>query len=83
MDVGIIYPVEESEWIKPIVVQDKKYTSEVIICVNLRKLNDTCLHNPFPTSFIDEVVESVGSQEIYSLIDGFSGYHQIQIVKEY
>ena len=56
---GIIELVEEYEWISPIVIQDKKKTGEVRICVNLRKLNDACLHNPFPTPFIDEVIESV------------------------
>ena len=63
------------------VVQDKK-TSEIHIFVDLRKLNDAFLHDPFPTPFTDEALEGVGGQEIYSFIDGFSGYHQIRIAKE-
>ena len=58
LDVGIIEPVEESEWISPMVVQDKK-TGEVLICVDLRKLNDPCMHDPFLTSFTDGVLEGV------------------------
>ena len=81
MDAGIIEPVEESKWINPMVVQDKKI-GEVWICVDLRKLNDACMHDPFPTPFTYEVLEGVGSQEMYSFIDGFSGYHQIRISKE-
>ena len=50
LDVGIIEPVEESEWISLMVLQDKK-TGEVRICVDLRKLNDACMHDPFPTPF--------------------------------
>ena len=42
-------------------------------------MNDACLHDPFPTPFIDEVLENVGGQEAYSFTDGFSGYHQIKI----
>ena len=61
------------------VVQDNK-TCEVRICVDLRKLNDACMHDPFPTPFTDEVLEGVGGQEMYSFIDGFYGYHQIRIV---
>ena len=61
LDVGIIEPVEESEWSSPIVVQDKK-TCEVNICVDLRKLNDACLHDPFPKPFTEEVLEGVGRQ---------------------
>ena len=60
-----------------------KNTWDVRICVDLRKLNDACLHDPFLTPFTNEVLEGVGGQEIYSFMDGFSGYHQIKIMKEY
>ena len=60
LDAGIIELVEESGWINPIVIQDRKRTCEVRIYVDLRKLNGACLHNPFPTPFTDEVLESVG-----------------------
>jgi hypothetical protein len=81
LEAGIIELVEESEWISPMVVQEKK-TGEIRIYVDLRKLNDACLHDPFPTPFIDEVLDNVGGQEVYSFTDGFSGYHHIQITKE-
>lgn len=64
------------------VVQEKKQKGEIRICVDLRKLNDACIHNPFSTSFIDEVLENVGGQESYLFTDGFSGYHQIKIAPE-
>ena len=70
LDVGIIETVEELEWISPMVVQDKK-TGEIRICVDLRKLNDACVHDPFLTHFTNEVLEGVGGQEIYSFTDGF------------
>jgi hypothetical protein len=81
IEVGIIEPVAESEWISPMVVQDKK-TGGIRICVDLRKLNDACLHDPFPTPFTDKVLENVGGKEAYSFTDGFSGYHQINIAPE-
>jgi hypothetical protein len=59
LEVGIIEPLEESEWISPMVVQDKK-NGEIRICVYLRKLNDACLHDPFPTPFTDKVLDNVG-----------------------
>ena len=62
LEAGIIEPVEESEWISPIVIQDKKATGEVRIYFDLRKLNDSYLHDPFPTPFTDEVLESVGGK---------------------
>ena len=65
LHAGIIEPVEESEWISPMVMQDKKNYSEVRICIDMRKLNDDFLHDPFPTLFTNEVLESVGGQEVY------------------
>ena len=79
---GIIEVVEESEWVSPMVVQDKKTKGEIRICVDLRKLNDASVHDPFPTPFTDEVLDNVGGQEVYSFTDGFSGYHHIRIHKE-
>lgn len=70
LDVGIIEPMEESKWISPMVVQDKK-TGEIKIYVDLRKLNDACLTDPFPTPFKDEVLDSVGGHKAYSSTDGF------------
>jgi hypothetical protein len=75
LEAGIIEPIEELEWISPMVVHDKKQGRGIRICVNLRKLNDACLHNPFPTPFTDEVLENVGGHEAYSFTDGFSPYH--------
>ena len=71
-EVGVIEPIEES--ISMIIVQDKKRSGEVKICVDVMKLNDACLHDPFPTLFTDEVLENVGGKEIYSFTDGFSVY---------
>eukprot|EP00253_Pinus_taeda_P010514 PITA_10514 len=79
---GIIEPVEESNWVSPIVVQEKKQKEEIRICMDLWKLNDSCVHDPFPTLFTDEFLDNVGGQEAYSFIDGFSGYHQIKIAPE-
>ena len=81
LEVGIIEPVEESEWVIPMVVQEKNQGG-IRICVNLMKLNDSCLHDPFPTPFTDEVLENVGGLEANYFIDGFLGYHQIKIAPE-
>ncbi len=82
LTVGIIEPVEELEWVSPMVVQEKKTKGEIKICVDLRKLNNACLHDPFHTPFVDEVLDNVGGQEVYSFTEGFSGYHQIRISPE-
>jgi hypothetical protein len=81
LEAKIIEPVEESEWISPMVVQYKKQGG-IRICVDLRKLNDACLDDPFPTPFMDEVLENVGGHEAYPFTNGFSGYHQIKIAQD-
>jgi len=42
------------------VVQVKKPKGEIKFYVGLRKLNDSCMHDPFPTPFTDEVSDNVG-----------------------
>jgi hypothetical protein len=79
LEDGIIEPVEESQWISPMVVQEKK-KGGIRICVDLRKLNDSFLHDLFPTPFTDEVLENVGGQEAYSFTDGFSGYQLLHMI---
>jgi len=57
---GIIEPIEESEWVSPMVFREKKTKGDIKICVDLWKLNDACVHDMFPTLFIDEVLKNVG-----------------------
>jgi hypothetical protein len=53
LEAGVIEPIEELEWISPMVVQEKNQGG-IRICVDLRKLNDAFLHDPFPTPFTNE-----------------------------
>ena len=59
LEARIIELDEELEWINLMVVQEKKMGG-ISICVDLRYLNDAYLHDPFPTPFIDEILENVG-----------------------
>jgi len=59
LDADIIEPIEESKWISPWFLKTR-ISVKVCICVDLKKLNNTCLHDPFLTPFIDEVLESIG-----------------------
>lgn len=74
----IIEPVEEFDRVSPMVVQEKKQIGKIRIYMDLRELNDPCVHDPFPTPFRDEVLENVGGGILFT--DGFSWYHQIKIM---
>jgi hypothetical protein len=75
LEAWIIVPMEELDWISPMVVQPNNI-GDIRIYVDLRNLNVAYVHNPLPT-FTDEVLENVGGREAYSFIDGFSGYHKV------
>jgi hypothetical protein len=82
LEDGLIFAVEEAEWVSPIVIQSKKGTEDVRVYVDYRSLNYACVHGPLPTPFTDEVLEQVAGREAYSFTYGFSCYHQVRIVEE-
>jgi hypothetical protein len=82
LTAGLIFPIEEEEWVSPIVIQRKKGTEDIWVCVDYRSLNATCVHDPFLTPFSDEVLDQVVGKEAYSFTDGFSGYHQVIISED-
>lgn len=57
LEASLIFLVEEAEWVSPIVIQSKKDTEDIRVCVYYRSLNSSCVHEPFPTPFTDEVLE--------------------------
>jgi hypothetical protein len=71
----LIFPVDEAEWISSIVISSNKGTNDIRVCVEYKILNSSCVHDPFPTPFSDEVLDHVAGKEAYSFTDGFSGYH--------
>ena len=66
MVFGLIFPVDEVEWMSPIIIHDRKIP---------KSINNACVHDPFLTPFSDEVLNNVSRNEAYSFVDGFSGYH--------
>jgi hypothetical protein len=52
------------------------------MCTDFTDLNKCCPKDDFPLLRIDEVVDSAAGCEIMTLLDCFSGYHQIRLHKE-
>jgi len=46
---------------------------------NFKKFNTIIKKNPYPLPFTNEVINIVTGHEVYTFLDGFSGYHQISI----
>jgi hypothetical protein len=55
------------------------------ICVSMEfhDLNKPCPKDNFPTPFIDQILNECAGSEIFSFMDGFSGYNQIEIKPKY
>ena len=67
-----------SEWVSAIVIVPKK-NGKIRICQDFRKLNDATKKDYFPLPFTDSILDVVAGHEVYSFLDGFSGYNQIKI----
>jgi hypothetical protein len=78
LKVGFIYPVALTEWVSNPVLIDKKGGS-IRVCVDYRDINKAFSKDNFPTPFVDNIVDDCADSEIFSLMDGFSGYNQINI----
>ena len=52
------------------------------MCIDYRKLNNVTRNDHFPLPFMDQVLERVSGHSFYCVLDGYSGYFQIEIVVE-
>lgn len=82
LEVGIIFRVERSEWVLPIVISLKEEANQIKIYVNFRCLNVVTINDPFPIPFTDTILEEVVGHEMYSFMDRFCTYNQISITDE-
>ena len=81
LEAKIICPIDYSKWISSM-VPIIKHSGDIKICTNFRDLNKACPKDDFPLPNIDMIVDLTASHELFSLMDGFSGYNQIHIAKE-
>jgi hypothetical protein len=73
----VLYPV----WMANIVPVKKK-NGKWRMCVDFTNLNKACKKDDFPIERVDKIVDDPANSEMLSLIDMFSGYHQIRVQRE-
>ena len=78
LKIGFIRPVKRATWINPIMVASKK-NGKIRVCVDYRKLNVVTITDAFQLPFTDGVLDVVAGHEMYSFLDGFSGYNQVRM----
>ena len=77
LDAVFIYPITDSEWVSPLVLVPKK-NGKWRICVDYRELNKATKKDHFTLPFIDQVLYGLAGKRLFSFLDVFSGYNQIQ-----
>jgi hypothetical protein len=68
-----------TNWVSNLVPIDKNQGT-IRVCVDYRDINKACPKDNFPTPFINHIVNDCAGSEIFSWMDGFSRYNQINIV---
>jgi hypothetical protein len=81
LDARIIQEVQFLEWLANVVMVPKK-NGKWCMCINFTDLNKVCLKDDFPLTRIDKLVDKAAGCEMMSLLDFFSGYHQIWVAKD-
>lgn len=79
LNTGFIYPIPFTEWVSNIIPIDKKHGT-IRIWVDYCDINLACPKDNYPTPFIDQIIDDCVGSEIFSLMDIFSGYNQINIL---
>ena len=72
--------ISYSDLVANIVLMPKK-DGKVRMCVDYRDLNRANLKDHFPLPHIDTLIDNT-SINMFSFMDGFSGYNQIKMVEE-
>ena len=74
LKIGFIYPIPLMEWVSNPVLEDKKQGA-ILICTDFHDLNWAFPKDNFPTPFINQILDECAGSEVFSFMDGFSGYN--------
>jgi hypothetical protein len=81
LSAGVIREVKYPEWLANTIMV-KKANGKWRMCIDFTDLNKACRKDEFPLPRIHSLVDAAASSELMSLLDCYSGYHQIWMKKE-
>ena len=76
LDAKVIRKVKYPTWLAN-TVPVKKKNGKWRMCIDFTDLNKACPKDDFPLPRIDKIVDDAANSQLMSLLDCFSGYHQI------
>jgi hypothetical protein len=81
LEANFIEPVAYPMWLANVVMVQKK-SGKWRMCIDFTSLNKAYPKDNFPLPRIDKIVDIAAGCEVMSLLDCFSGYHQIYMKEE-
>ena len=78
---GFIYPIALTQWISNLVPVDKKQGT-IRVCTEFRNSNKSFPKDNYPTLFIDQIIDACARSEVFSFMDGFSGYIRFKLSRK-
>jgi hypothetical protein len=81
ISVGVIREVTYPKWLANTVMV-KKANGKWRMYIDFTDLNKACPKDEFPLSRINSLIDAAPTLELMSLLDCYSGYHQILMKKE-
>jgi hypothetical protein len=81
LEANFIESIAYPTWLANVVMVQKK-SGKWRMCIDFTSLNKACPKDNFPLPRIDKIVDSAAGCEVMSLLDCFSGYHQIYMKEE-
>jgi hypothetical protein len=81
LSAGVIREVAYPEWLVNTMMV-KKANGKWKMCIDFTDLNKACPKDEFPLPRIDSLMDATTTLELMSLLDCYSGYHQIWMKKE-
>jgi hypothetical protein len=81
LDANIIFQVRQYAWVENLVPVRKKY-GEICLCVDFINLNRASKKDNYPVPPMEQLLQTISGCDIFSLLDGFSGYNQVLVSEE-
>jgi hypothetical protein len=81
LEANFIEPIAYPTWLANVVMVQKK-SGKWRMCIDFTSLNKVCPKDNFLLPWIDKIVDSAAGCEVMSLLDCFSGYHQIYMKED-
>jgi hypothetical protein len=74
---GFVKPIQHPQWLSNI-VSVKKKNGQIRCCVDFCNLNKACPKDEFLVPSMDVLIDSAVGHEMFSFMDGFSGYSRLE-----